>query len=166
MILTVLDWYIVSDADETHVQILKERYLCPHFRILVIGRANAGKTTILEKVCGVAKGTKPIIYDKDGKVTLNFFVLPLTVVFLAGNQLEQSAIHLMPSLEVSQIINDVWDGLFLCNDNREACIILSIKLHTLEVTLSSMTLRVLNLVQLRNWRLFGNSLGRSLQKLS
>ncbi len=46
---------------------LKECYLCPHFRILVIGRANAGKTTILEKVCGVAKGTKSIIIDKDGE---------------------------------------------------------------------------------------------------
>ena len=55
---------------------------------------------------------------------------------------------------------------FTCNDNREACMILSIKLHTLEVTLSSMTLEVLNLVQLRNWRLLGNSLKRSLQKLS
>ncbi|KAF8342443.1 hypothetical protein F5887DRAFT_1062360 [Amanita rubescens] len=44
---------------------LRERYLCPHFRILVIGRANSGKTTILEKVCGVLKGTKPIIYDKN-----------------------------------------------------------------------------------------------------
>ncbi|KAF8330460.1 hypothetical protein F5887DRAFT_1064134 [Amanita rubescens] len=44
-----------------------KHYLCPHFRILVIGRANAGKTTILEKVCGVAKGAKPIIYNKDGK---------------------------------------------------------------------------------------------------
>ena len=44
--------------------------------------------------------------------------------------------------------------------------ILSIKLHTLEVTLSSMTLRVLNLVQLRNWRLLGSSLKRSPQKLS
>jgi GTPase SAR1 family protein len=48
-----------------------ERYQCPHFRILVIGRANAGKTTILEKVCGVAQGTKPIIYDQDG-VVLNY----------------------------------------------------------------------------------------------
>ncbi|KAF8343737.1 hypothetical protein F5887DRAFT_1062132 [Amanita rubescens] len=46
---------------------LRKRYQCPHFHILVIGRANAGKTTILEKVCGVAKGTKSIIYDKDGK---------------------------------------------------------------------------------------------------
>ena len=31
-------------------------------------------------------------------------VLPLTVEFLAGNQLEKSVIHLMPSLEVSQIM--------------------------------------------------------------
>ena len=47
---------------------LRELYKCPHFRILVIGRANAGKTTILEKVCGVARGTKPIIMlDKEGK---------------------------------------------------------------------------------------------------
>jgi len=60
------DWHI-SGTDETHVEMLRERYLCPHFCILVIGRANAGKTTILEKVCGVAKGTKPMIFDKDGK---------------------------------------------------------------------------------------------------
>ena len=41
----------------------------PPFSSLVIGRANAGKTTILEKVCGVAKGTQPIIiYDKEGKL--------------------------------------------------------------------------------------------------
>ena len=58
----------ISDTDETHVQMLRERYLCPHFRILVIGRANAGKTTILEKICGVAKGTKPVIYNKEGKL--------------------------------------------------------------------------------------------------
>ena len=31
-------------------------------------------------------------------------MLCLTVEFLAGNPLEQSAIHLMPSLEVSQIM--------------------------------------------------------------
>jgi len=57
----------MSGIDETDVKMLRERYLCPHFRLLVIGRANAGKTTILEKVCGVGKGTKPMIYDKDGK---------------------------------------------------------------------------------------------------
>ena len=47
---------------------LREQYRCPHFHILIIGRANAGKTTILEKVCGVAEGTQPIIIsDKKGK---------------------------------------------------------------------------------------------------
>ncbi|KDQ14927.1 hypothetical protein BOTBODRAFT_174437 [Botryobasidium botryosum FD-172 SS1] len=35
------------------------------FRILIIGRANAGKTTILRAVCG-AKG-EPDVYDQDGK---------------------------------------------------------------------------------------------------
>ncbi|KAF8334346.1 hypothetical protein F5887DRAFT_886042 [Amanita rubescens] len=58
---------------------LRDQYLCPYFRILVIGRANAGKTTILEKVCGVTKGAKPIIYDE--------------------HELVASGIHLMPSME-------------------------------------------------------------------
>ncbi|KAJ6484755.1 hypothetical protein C8R45DRAFT_999258 [Mycena sanguinolenta] len=35
-----------------------------HFRILIIGRANAGKTTILKKVCNSVED--PEIYDTDG----------------------------------------------------------------------------------------------------
>ncbi|KAG5649287.1 hypothetical protein H0H81_004834, partial [Sphagnurus paluster] len=34
------------------------------FRILVIGRANAGKTTILQKVCNTTD--QPEIFDKEG----------------------------------------------------------------------------------------------------
>ena len=60
------NWCFV-DAEVEDIKILRERYRCPHFRILVIGRANAGKTTILEKVCGVAKGTKPIILGIEGR---------------------------------------------------------------------------------------------------
>ena len=41
--------------------------LCTHFRILVIGKANAGKTTILRKVCNAKPDAKPIVYDADGK---------------------------------------------------------------------------------------------------
>ncbi|KAM6490530.1 hypothetical protein JOM56_013873 [Amanita muscaria] len=48
------------------IDVLKERYDCPHFRILVIGRANAGKTTIIEKVCNVKQGTTPVIFDRNG----------------------------------------------------------------------------------------------------
>ena len=36
-----------------------------HFRILVIGRANAGKTTILQRVCKTSKD--PCIYDDNNK---------------------------------------------------------------------------------------------------
>jgi stage III sporulation protein SpoIIIAA len=50
------------------IGLLKERYKCPYFRILIIGRINSGKTTILEKVCGVQQGTKPIIYNKAGEL--------------------------------------------------------------------------------------------------
>ena len=60
-----------DDTNEKSIQIthLREQYRCTCFRILVIGRANAGKTTILEKVCGVGKGTMPIIiHDKEGKL--------------------------------------------------------------------------------------------------
>ena len=59
------------DTNEEDIKVLRERYKCSHFRILIIGRANAGKTTILEKVCGVARGTKPIIHDENGKPCLN-----------------------------------------------------------------------------------------------
>jgi GTP-binding protein EngB required for normal cell division len=38
---------------------------CDRFRILIIGRANAGKTTILQKVCNTTK--KPVIYNSNGK---------------------------------------------------------------------------------------------------
>ena len=83
---------------------LGQQYRCPHFRILVIGRANAGKTTILEKVCGVAKGTKPIIHDKEGRSDAVYVHSHIHLVFL-GNELTSSAIHLMPSIEVILITN-------------------------------------------------------------
>ena len=40
------------------------RARCPQFRI---GKANAGKTTILRKVCNAKPDAKPIIYDPEGK---------------------------------------------------------------------------------------------------
>lgn len=38
----------------------REKYR--HFRILVIGRANAGKTTLLKRVCNTTD--EPCIYDE------------------------------------------------------------------------------------------------------
>ena len=67
-----IDWSLAA----VDVAMLRDQYRCPHFRILVIGRANAGKTTILEKVCGVEKGTKPvIIHDKNGELNESLLVM-------------------------------------------------------------------------------------------
>src|SRR5437016_10855013 len=42
------------------------RAQCPQFRVLVIGKANAGKTTILRKVCNAGPDSKPVIHDPQG----------------------------------------------------------------------------------------------------
>ena len=47
------------DADEIRSE-------CPKFRILIIGKANAGKTTILRKVCNAKPDAKPVVYDAEG----------------------------------------------------------------------------------------------------
>lgn len=42
------------------------------FRILIVGRANAGKTTILKKICNTTEGPK--IYGKNGEKVLDLNV--------------------------------------------------------------------------------------------
>ena len=41
------------------------------FRILVIGRANAGKTTLLQRVCNTTED--PCIYDENNKNLVNVY---------------------------------------------------------------------------------------------
>jgi GTPase SAR1 family protein len=43
-------------------QDVRRRFM--RFRILVVGRANAGKTTLLQKVCNTTE--KPEIFDGEG----------------------------------------------------------------------------------------------------
>jgi hypothetical protein len=44
--------------------------LCNRFRVLIIGRRNAGKTTILEKMAGSEEGAEPEIRDKEGRLVV------------------------------------------------------------------------------------------------
>jgi len=46
----------------------REKY--NHFRVLVIGRANAGKTTLLKRVCNTTN--EPCIYDEESKSLVRF----------------------------------------------------------------------------------------------
>ena len=53
----------MSDRDLQATYDLRAKYT--RFRILVIGRANAGKTTLLQRVCNTTED--PCIYDENNK---------------------------------------------------------------------------------------------------
>ena len=54
---------ILESRTPEEVKAAKLRAKYKRFRILVIGRANAGKTTLLKRVCNTTE--EPSIYDKD-----------------------------------------------------------------------------------------------------
>lgn len=51
------------DTADAQVPLLRGKF--GRFRILIIGRANAGKTTILQKVCNTTE--LPELFDSDGE---------------------------------------------------------------------------------------------------
>ncbi|KAK7448792.1 hypothetical protein VKT23_013522 [Stygiomarasmius scandens] len=55
------------DADNSSTSAIRARY--KYFRVLVIGRANAGKTTLLKRVCNTLE--EPCIYDEENKNLLD-----------------------------------------------------------------------------------------------
>jgi hypothetical protein len=57
----------LSEDDERIAR--RNREKCDRFRILIIGRANAGKTTILQKVCNTTENA--VIYNSKGKKVNN-----------------------------------------------------------------------------------------------
>ena len=78
------------------MQDLRERFT--QFRILVIGRANAGKTTILHTLCN-ATGD-PTIFDRRGKKVKYMIQVHARYSHLCpSSQIESSALD--PSLEVN-----------------------------------------------------------------
>lgn len=127
---------------------LKTRYECPHFRILVIGRANAGKTTILEKVCGVERGSKPVIYDRDDNEIDEDWQPPVSRWHrLLGRdrkpQPDPSSGHLAPSIYASEIKYNT--PFLIISLFREEYMISSIRSHTPAATSSFMTQKALRL---------------------
>jgi GTP-binding protein EngB required for normal cell division len=52
---------------------LREKFKC--FRILILGRANAGKTTILQKVCNTDE--EPMIFDGKGHKASYLFLIDI-----------------------------------------------------------------------------------------
>jgi hypothetical protein len=74
---------LLSFLDLTNMDVSSEELnrLCPRFRVLIIGRRNAGKTTILEKMTGSDEGAEPIIHDKEGRrVVSPSHISPISIV--------------------------------------------------------------------------------------
>jgi tRNA U34 5-carboxymethylaminomethyl modifying GTPase MnmE/TrmE len=55
-----------ASTHDEEADISEFRKMCPQFRVLIVGRANSGKTTILKKMCDAAAEEKPIVRDKSG----------------------------------------------------------------------------------------------------
>ena len=63
-IFTILNYLLGFKSNATRrAETIREK--TDRFRVLTIGRANAGKTTILQKVCNTSE--KPEIFDSRGK---------------------------------------------------------------------------------------------------
>ena len=54
----------VSSTDTSSIDTKQRRFPNIQFRVLIIGRANAGKTTILQRVCDTTES--PTIYRRNG----------------------------------------------------------------------------------------------------
>jgi len=57
---------------------LRQKY--KHFRVLVIGRANAGKTTLLKRVCNTTE--EPCIYDEHNNNLVSFILFCCIILVL------------------------------------------------------------------------------------
>ena len=55
----------LQGAEDIKRRALNVRMFNPRFRVLIIGRANAGKTTILQRVCNTTEQLK--IFNREGR---------------------------------------------------------------------------------------------------
>ncbi|KZP27984.1 hypothetical protein FIBSPDRAFT_1039950 [Athelia psychrophila] len=72
---------------------IRERF--DRVRVLIIGRANAGKTTILQKVCGTTD--KPMVYNSHGMRVFGPFVVDVDSPHHLGSQIIWKRNFLKPS---------------------------------------------------------------------
>jgi septin family protein len=82
-----------SSVDSEAVQHAEKlRQKAGRFRILIIGRANAGKTTILQKVCNTTEGPK---IDKSEGERVSLFTLYFACVYIQSVRLIRVLAHVL-----------------------------------------------------------------------
>jgi 50S ribosomal subunit-associated GTPase HflX len=65
MSLSNTEFQGAEDIERQQTQAKNVRRLTERFRVLIIGRANAGKTTILQRVCNTTE--QPKILNQEGE---------------------------------------------------------------------------------------------------
>jgi hypothetical protein len=70
-LLRLLCFVALTNMDHSSVSSNDLNRLCNRFRVLIIGRRNAGKTTILENMTGSEEGAKPEIRNKKGRLVVS-----------------------------------------------------------------------------------------------
>ena len=76
MSLSGIDFQGAEDMEGQHRRAENVRGLTKRFRVLIIGRANAGKTTILQRVCNATE--QPKIFNHKGHEV--FHVLDIIII--------------------------------------------------------------------------------------
>ena len=66
----------MEDIERQRERAQKLRERTKRFRVLIIGRANAGKTTILQRVCNTTE--RPKIFNREGHEV--FHVLDIIII--------------------------------------------------------------------------------------
>ena len=64
MSLSGIEFQEAEDMERQQRRAENVRRLSKRFRVLIIGRANAGKTTILQRVCNTTE--QPKIFNREG----------------------------------------------------------------------------------------------------
>ena len=75
MSLSGIEFQGAEDIDRQQRRAEKLRSRTKRFRVLIIGRANAGKTTILQRVCNTTE--QPKIFNRTGRKV--FHVLDIII---------------------------------------------------------------------------------------
>ena len=73
MSLSNTEFQGAGDIERQRKRAQKARELTTRFRVLIIGRANAGKTTILQRVCHTTE--QPKIFNREGHEVFHVLVL-------------------------------------------------------------------------------------------
>ena len=72
------------------------------FRVLIMGRRNAGKTTILRKMCNTRED--PVVRDKNGQVVRKMYLhQKLTITIKTIGQISPASSALEPTVEVRRM---------------------------------------------------------------